>query len=345
MNLFLGHILYNEKEGILYTVTGFKNQNTLLLQNVDLQKSIKESMSNIEDHYIILKPVGFIGFNIVDLKNNLQDVIVSLFRYEDIQQTPAVPYAVCRQCIIDFLYQQIDPKTEYTGISISQETCPSNVDFNVMLACDKTHTGTMVAIYLDYTLDYILSLIKTKPFDDVLYCNLLDHAKHESEQYGGSYMYKQIIGKDCSKGYCKDLKTLLNMNNFMYDVHRAFKIYDLDFEDMKDHQGHSLSMEETKVISTLICKNITATLVVEYDYDIDIKNIGQNYILVNDKFNKLYVVCYIEDKTRPYIVPVEDIESDENIVKLNNVMTKAGKEDISIKEAYSHISFNQTKYN
>ena len=50
-----------------------------------------------------------------------------------------------------------------------------------------------------------------------------------------------------------------------------------------------------------------------------------------------------EDRTKPYVVNIESL-GEENVIKMNNIMTKAGKHDNNIKQAYDHIVFNKSKY-
>lgn len=341
MKLFPGNILISNETGLLYEVIGFKNSETAKIRNKKTGIEEKALIKDIHDYYSLLKPAGYVCLNIVDLKNNMKDVIVSLFKEEDIDKTPCIPYAVCRQCIVDFIYQQIDPKSELVGISISQETCPSNVDFGIMLSCDNIHTGNIVAVYMDYTLDKILSFVKTKDFDNVLYNNMADHAKYKSGKY--AHVYDGIMSKDIYNGYCKTLYTLLDSNNFMHDFYRAFNIYNFNF-DLHGREGTSLNLDELQTVSTMLCKNITSTIIVKYDYDIDISNLSKDTIIIADKHGDLYVICFIEDKSRPYKIDVTDMGAD-NIIKINNIMAKAGKTDSNIRRAYDNIVFNTSKYN
>lgn len=339
MNLFPGHIVYDSEN--TYEILSFKNRENANVRNLETGEKKTILVKDIVEKYTLLNPVGYIGFNIVDLKANLQDVIVSLFKPEDLEETPAIPYAICRQCIVDFIYQQIDPKSEMLGISVSKDTCPANVDFSYMLSCDKVHSGTMIAVYLDYSLDKILSFIKTKDFDNTLYATMMDYAKHQSDKFG-NFMYINITNQDCYNGYCKSLKILLETNNFMHDFYRAFNIYNLDF-DFTDRDNTALTNEEAEVVSTLLCKNINSSVIVKYGYDIDLTNLSNSVILVADKNAKLYAIAYTEDRTKPYVVNIESL-GEENVVKMNNIMTKAGKHDNNIKQAYDHIVFNKSKY-
>ena len=93
----------------------------------------------------------------------------------------------------------------------------------------------------------------------------------------------------------------------------------------------------------MLCKNIMSTIIVKYNYDIDILSLSEDTVLIADKHSNLYVIAFIEDKAKPYEINVCDIGED-NIIKINNIMTKAGKSDSNIRRAYDNIIFNKTKY-
>lgn len=340
MNLLPGHIIISNQTNDLYEIKGFSNRETAKVKNKTTGLEEKILIKDIYEYYSLLKPVGYICFNIVDLKNNMQDVIVSLFK-EDRESTINVPYAVCRQCIMDFIYQQIDPKSEIVGISINRDTFPANLDFDIMLACDNVHTGNIVAVYMNYTLDKILSFIKAKDFDNVLYGTMSDYARNKADKLG-NYVYNEILKNDIYNGYCKSLRVLLDSNNFMCDFYNAFNIYNFNF-DLSGREGKSLNMDEVETVSTMLCKNIVSTIIVKYDYDVDISNLGNDTVLIADKNGDLYIIGYIEDKSKPYRIDVRDMGED-NIIKINNIMAKAGKTDSNISRAYNDIVFNKNKY-
>lgn len=344
MKLFLGHILIKKSNNELYVITKFKNSNLVVMKSMETGINENVSFDYIADEYILLTPVGYVGFNIVDMNDNTQDIIVSISRLSDMENNISTPYAVCRQCIVDFMYQQINPNSEMVGMSVSKDTCPANVNYENMLICNEVKDGTVVAVYLDYTLDYILSFIKQKDFNNILSSIYSDHAMFMKEKFG-QIGYDQVIQKNHHNGYCKDLKTLLDINNFMYDFYRAFNIYNIKFTNLEEREGKSLNTEEVKILSDILCKNIDSTLIVKYNYDIDLKNIGGPHILLADEDGKLFVIAYIEDKNNPYRVPIETVESDSNIYQLNDIMTKAGKNDSNIRKAYDYIVFNSNKYN
>ena len=78
----------------------------------------------------------------------------------------------------------------------------------------------------------------------------------------------------------------------------------------------------------------------DYWYDIDLAEIQNDYVLIMDKENKLYVVAYVSNG--PKHVNIENVESEENIERLANSTLGDNK---SIKEAANHIRLNKNKYN
>ena len=87
--------------------------------------------------YTKLREDGLVVFSSVELQDGVPDVIVSLFRTEDL--AIGEPYAVCRQNLYDVFTNTIenDDGMMYIGCSISKDTCPENVDFRMLIGCNK----------------------------------------------------------------------------------------------------------------------------------------------------------------------------------------------------------------
>ena len=135
---------------------------------------------------------------------DLSDVIFALSPITEQE----IPYAVCRQGISDVFTNNM-AKSDfvlYLGASISQDTCPSNIDFRFTLSCDKVIYTLPIVVYLDDTLDDILGLFKHKKFDTAIrnYSAAMEHNVH----------YKRVLGT------CNTIKELLINNNFMFDFRR-----------------------------------------------------------------------------------------------------------------------------
>lgn len=295
--------------------------------------------------FTILKPAGVITFNVAVIKD-LYDVIVTLHRTEDIEdQKIQVPFVVCRQNITDFFTNTLtDGKDEFVGVSVSVESIPVGIDMNSVLACDGVTNFDIVDIYLDDTLGTILSMVKSKEYDNVLYTLFANHVSYKLKGIYGpkvpSVIKAQYMSTTYIDGYCKYLKDLLVGCNFMYDVHTAFKMLDLNIDLTIDARNGFLNELNRTIISRLINKNIEKSIVVEYDYTIDLQAIAREYVLVSDSKKKVYIVGYIH--SGKYHIPIEEIESVENISKMHKIHNL--NEDSSLEEAFKYVNFNKDKY-
>ena len=300
----------------------------------------KETINKTEilEQYTKLAPDGTITFAVVGLGGDkpIYDVMVFLNRTSDAQQGIQIPYCVCRQCVNDLFAAQSRQfgGTEMFGLSISQDSCPSNVPFYNFTACNTVSYSECVSYYIGDKLSDILKLIKTKNFDDVLYSLFSDRCKVVTNNI--KYIYNEKMKMDTMNGYCKTLKYLLELNNFEYDILTGYNILPLGIVDIVG-ENDTLAPLAQSYIGNLIRKNITSSLVIKYDKSIDLKKIERNYQLVADNNGDIYVVAYTYDGN--YNVPIEQVESEESIEKLNSFLSNP-----SVKEAYNHIHFNRNKY-
>lgn len=301
------------------------------------------------DNYTKLKPDGFLTFNIVSLKDTLKDVIVTVTRETDVELGKTIPYAVCRQCVVDLFAKQLSPdNVDYAGISISQDTCPADVDFSNYFACDKILSSEVVSFYIGDKISNILHILKDKDEYDSILDNLhLDHCKYlagNNKFITESYRRKKEID-----GYCTTLDDLLRMNNFEYDLETAFGVIPLDLEYLKDDGSGIAMMDKVsnsatlsplgkELLSSILLLQIDKSIVLKFDKDIDLSAIKRKYCLITDKDYNVYLVAYtISGKYHP---DIEGLESEENIEKLmKNIPTE------SVQLAYSHLQFRKEKYN
>lgn len=319
----------------------------LVTKGPELGTQRKIAYKELEDNYVKLKPDGFVTFNIVTLGQNLKDVMVLVNRSTDTQKGSGLPYSVCRQCVIDLFAKQLSPdNVDYTGISISQDTCPADVQFENYLACESVDKSETIAFYIGDKLDNILSILKyTKDYDQTLLDLHDSHCMHLANN--NKFIAESYKRKPEVDGYCSDLNSLLKLNNFDYDLQMAFGIVplDMDFEGtsnsiaIKDPVGnYSLTIEASKVLSNILLANIDKSLVIKYDKDIDLDAIKRKFCLVSDKNKDVYLVAYtVSGKFHP---EVENIETEENVEKLMQHLPSE-----SVRMAYSHLQFRKEKYN
>ena len=304
----------------------------------DFNKRRKMPLSVLESEYVRLRPDGFIYFNIVKMKDNLEDVIVTLYRSLDVDQKIGDPYCVCRQNITDLFANTImtsDMDNLICGVSVTKDTIPENVKMNDTLVCDGLITSVGVAIYIDDTLVDIMKFIKSKEYDTVLYNLFVDALKSRSKIHNISY--KDNINKRFFKGYCKNLRDLLLINNFMYDFDRGFDIIPLNIVIRPEEINSSLCLDHELLLSSVLAKNITSSLVVKYSKYIDMDKVEHNYVLIRDGKDIVYLIAYFYNGT--YQVPIQDIETEDNINKIAKL--PGYKNNESIKHA---IKFNKDKY-
>lgn len=261
--------------------------------------------------------------------------MVVLSRDSDIKAGSQLPYAICRQCVVDLFSKQLNPdEVEYVGLSVSQESCPADVNFENFFACNGIVKDETVAYYIgDRLADLFPLLSHTNDFNRILMDLFNDHCMY----LAGNNKFIADTYKDKSDvdGYCKTLYQLLEMNNFEYDIYRAFNIIPTTFD--KEHfSDQTLSIEASQVISQLLCVQLNKAIVVPYDKDINLADIKRDYCLVSDKDGTIYVVAYTVSGR--YHASIN--ESDDNIEKLQSMLNTE-----SVQLAYQHLQFRKEKYN
>lgn len=341
-NLLLGakYYRYDENDNLeIIRVTKHNDvEAKILIGDYDYKKI---TLKELEEKYIRLNPHAIVNFCIVKLKDGLDDVIVTVHKMTDLASNEPTPYCVCRQNITDIFANQIQISNKmYVGCCMSLETCPPDIDYRIMVACNGMEKCINVCAYMDDTLNDIISLVKAKDFNNTLESLFIDHVNAVVKNTPSLAMMKDRMMKlDSYDGYCKTLQLLLEQNNFMYDFYQAFRIIPIDKEVTYDLEN-TLRPEITEIISDLYEINITSTFCMEYGYDIDLDNIQNDYVLIMDKENKLYVVAYVSNG--PKHINIENVESEENIERLANSTLGNNK---SIKAAADHIRLNKNKYN
>ena len=298
-------------------IIGFKNRN--ILKTVDVYTN-KISFIDINDldEYTLLRPDGYIHFNIVTLPdfNNtgkiMHDVVVLLYTIDDLSNV----FAVCRQNTAGFHSNMINiTKEENMGFSVSRSTCPPNVVFEQFLQCNDLLLTESISVYIGDTLDTIFQCIKNKEFDRTLdaiftdYISLISNGKKDVE----------LILKDipCFKGYCKDLRTLLEFNEFMDDILYAFNITKIN--SIIPVENDTGVIVDDEVIRNIIFElNITNPLwykCIPYDKDIELNDIKFKYNLISDIHYNIYVFVY--DSNDDFVI--SDYEKLSNAEKANMI--------------------------
>lgn len=289
----------------------------------------------LEEDYCKLTPDGVIYFNIVDV-GELEDVMIMGYRTKDINEKSNFPWMVCRQCITDIFANTINPDYNnlIAGVAISQDTLPEKIPMETILTCDGIKKSVCVSIYMDDTLNDILSLIKTKPYDTVLYNLFADHVRYK---YKGKI--KEHMSKELIDGYSKSLKNLMVDNEFMYEFYRGFGIFPVTFDITDDEiNSGTLCVSHKIILSNLIMRKIEYAVVIPFSKNIDLSKIERDYMLLMDAKDKLYIIGYSWEEEME--INIERIETEENISKM--IRIPGYDKDKNILRAF--LKFNTNKY-
>lgn len=284
MKIYVGDRFYkqvSDDDSEDFRVVKIKNENTFRIKysngNMDTI-----SRSTIEKDYVRLIPDGLIAMNIVNVgkanpndKEELKDVIVAIYKTEDLDNGVNIPFAVCRQSIEDLFTKQINsnPYIQYAGMSMNQNNVPAGCDFIMILACNSIAYSIGCSVYLDDTLEDILSLVNTKKFDEVLSSM---HSKIASNVYG----------------YYPTLKELLENNDFMFDFRQSFNIEKVYFPMLINKDDYTIELEQLETLENIVHFIMEDPYVIPFSRDIDLDEIKRSYLLVSDIKDDIYIVIY-----------------------------------------------------
>ena len=148
---------------------------------------------------------------------------------------------------------------------------------------DKVDFNYTISLYIDDTLDSIFNIIPKrvqKKFDKIL-------AKLSSKN-------SALIS-----GYCSTLRELFEDNKFIDAYRSIFNINQVDFPIILGKQSYNkdgdiiLNSKQIKRIEDLLRKHISDVRVIEYDYDIDIKDIvSYSHILISDETQAIFLIAF-----------------------------------------------------
>lgn len=310
----LGNVYYRfvsddkiEKKRII----GIQNSEVVRVKDLDTNNVSKVKISEFKDSgYQLLIHDGFILFSVVSMVNKSdnkihKDVMISLYREDDIESN--IPYCICRQGITDVFYNLLKTgqDIDLVGMSVTQDTCPAELDFNMVRMCNGINYCIGVNIYMNDTLDDILEMIKTDKFDETLQKNFVEHHRY-LRQYNP--FVPPVISGNYLEGYCRDLRTLLTVNNFMYDFYSSFNIIPVNCKIKTDAMGYLCDTAQITDLSGLLRINMINPFVVEYSKSIDLEKIDYNYNLIKDGTDKILVLAYDVDDDNPFNAPTEEYQ-------------------------------------
>lgn len=287
-----------------YKVTSStKDPSEFTIYDYSTKETKKDRVENYKD-YTPLTPDGILTFNIVNVVDGAgeihKDVMVTAASYMTIKLgLSKMPYAVCRQSITDIFnnLQVINMDEDMmVGVSVSQDTCPTNFDFRLMVACSDIIYSEMINIYRNDVLDDVYSMIKLKKYNEVL--------ENLYNEYAKSCGDPKASLREEHKGWCKNLPLLLKQNNFQFDINQMLGITEVDFEIEPYLEEKPLPTDENETyyvagqeLHDWLCQiykvNISEAAVLEYNHDINLADFNnERYFLFRDNKNKLYLIVY-----------------------------------------------------
>ena len=276
---------------VVYKVISFASMDKARVINIkDPNKTFKIPYEELLNDYNMLTPDGNIVFNIVKLNDNIEDVIVSMFRNSDLDT--AIPYCVARQNIINIYNDFIKKYDNLTsvGMCMSINTIPEGVDYKMMLACNEVLFQTMVAYYIDDTLDDILRCIKKKNMYDTVLNNLFIDNCRRLDPYLREH--DKVDKLDSYGGYNRTLESFLDMVDFISDVRKGFNIKEVKGIINIDNGVYTLDKTLLEYLEYELGYKLKDPIISKYDKYIDTKKISRDYIIICDESDKMYIIIY-----------------------------------------------------
>lgn len=241
--------------------------------------------------YEKLRPDGYVSFAVAQLEDGFKDVIVGFYRKEDFTSSTPLPFAACRMNVYDMYTNAInkDKNIMYISCSVNQDSCPADMKFKLMFACNGMESTEFVATYIEDTLEDILKPVNTLPYDDVLY--ILDKG-YDKTKVSGS---------------CPTLKQMLVQDRFIDDVYYGFKELKVQFKYIAE-----VALELTHAIEDIIKRQMINPVWTKFDRDIDLSKIEDEYIIIRDIDDDLFIVSYKKGEyvNRPYFASGDTTEYD-----------------------------------
>ena len=301
----------------------------------DNGEKVSKTPNEILSNYTKLIPDGIITFACVETlitpesAKNVDDVLVMVRTYNNIENDDPYPDLICRQNIVDLFYElsHNGESTDIVGTSICRSQIPSNMPMDLFIRCDKVN---YIVTYNTYISDTPLTFIefmkgkRLKRFDSLLEENLSKYLKTNK---------LPDMGQKSVKGYCRSLEILLKSNNFLYDYDSLYNITPIK-DNLEDNlvknefsnglEYMSLNSKFTNIFSNIFKMKILKTIVLKYEHDIDLSEFNDNTIfLVRDNTSTLYVVRYTTEGN--YLESELEIEAMNQAFEHIDLINKYGK--------------------
>lgn len=332
----LGNIYYtwnDERNDFdMYRIVSIQNSETVsCIINNDWKQKKKFNLKELRQKYTqllsdailtvsdVIAITKRIGNNIIPL----YDVMVMVYKREGLSLSGSVPDILLRQATSDMFYQPFVSTEEnpMIGFCATKETLPAEYEMNELTLVDDVLSSMIINTYKIDTIDSICQIIGNK-FNSILE-DLMD--AHLKAVYGQSwdFMKDTIEVPEHLHGYCKDLKTLLKINNFMYDFYQILGITNVTFQIDCPDDGyeHSLPNDQRESLQEIYQINMAKTMVLPFDFSVNLEEVKVPYVLIMDVTGNLYFVAF----TRSEFEYVKHVDTTliENMTQINQKVSNA----------------------
>lgn len=236
------------------------------------------------EEYTELMEHGMCTFAIVSLEQGSKDVVIMVYRRQELEDKDPIPYVICRQNMLDFFTDQVEKirlRTEnvpiHLGVSVTKDNVPEDIPMDGLMICNGIDYSENFAIYRDDSIDDILSLIKERTLFDRFFDDLS----------------KKTAGSDI-RGVRKSLVELIHETGFERDLLASFGIVPANFK-LEINENGTLSYEQHLMFQNYLNRVLTNIYVTKYEYYINLNAIKRDYILVKDNTKNIYIVAYDTD--------------------------------------------------
>lgn len=328
----VGNIYYTyneEKEDFdMYRIVSIQNKETVsCIVNGDWGNRKKFKLIELRENFTQLLSNAILTVSKVVVatkgKTPIYDIVVMVYKRDNTDTKFSLPNILCRQSISDIFYQPFCNAEEnpMVGFSVTNDTLPAEYEMGDLIWMDEVIESSVINLYKTDTLESIYALVGNK-YDSVLRELLSAHVKSKTSQEVWNYTKKHL--PDNLHGYCKDLMTLLKVNNFMYDFYQMFGIINVTFKvDYLKGRTNSLSLpnEQREALQEIYQINMAKTMVVPFDFSIDLSEVTVPYVLVMDSTGSLYFIAYTRSE-HEYVKQI-DTTVVENAMTINQKILNA----------------------
>lgn len=277
---FIGCKFYNQ-EGEILRVKAVRNRNLFIM--IDESGNVfKMSRQTLDENYIKLKPIGIMSIFEVKIGGGKKDVICTLHRSKDLDQGIQIPYIAARQTMINLFAAPLEnnPNRIPIGMCMSNKTCPTNVDFTILLQNEGIISSSIVSIYLDDTLEDALSFVNTVNYDNVI------------------HSFRKKFDPEGVKNIGDSLYSFLDNNGWMSEFDNAYNIINLNDNsiNMKNNDIQINIIKLQYIIERKIEYKVSIQAVVKYDETIDLFKLQdrEEFLFIRDNHNSIFIIKYIK---------------------------------------------------